>query len=107
MPGDPFQIDSLPNAPRGGARLAVTRHLLPWVLQLRAYRALYEQMLAAPGDTPFETRALDALEIQAACPLADLASVPASGPLLMIRRSPRPIVCRRSRSVLISRSVQI
>ena len=68
MPGDPFQIQSLPNAPLlQRAALAAARPFLSWLLQLPSYRALLEQTQLAPRDRPFEMRALDALDITTAC----------------------------------------
>lgn len=88
MPGDPFQIDGLSDAPLSRAALAVARPLLSSLLQLRAYRALYRHTLAAPGDKPFEMRALDALVIQPVCAPADVASVPKLGPLVIASNHP-------------------
>ena len=43
MPGDPFQIDVLPDAPLARAAFTAARPLLEWLLALSTYRALYRQ----------------------------------------------------------------
>ena len=88
MSADPFQIDGLTGAPLSRAALAAARPLLSSLLQLRAYRALYRQTLVAPGDKPFEMRALDALDIQPVCAPADVALVPKLGPLVIASNHP-------------------
>jgi hypothetical protein len=40
MPGDPFQIDVLPDAPLARAAFIVARPLLEWLLALGTYRSL-------------------------------------------------------------------
>jgi putative hemolysin len=92
MPGDPFEIESLSNAPLQRAALAAARPFLSWLLRLRAYRALYERTLAAPGDRPFQIRALDALDIQPVCLPSDMASVPRFGPLVIASNHPHGAV---------------
>src|SRR5262245_47932724 len=92
MSGDPFQIDDLPAAPLRRAALAAARPLLSALLQLEAYRALYQQTLSAPDDKPFESRALDALDIQPICGPADVASIPTRGPLVMASNHPHGVL---------------
>ena len=62
MPGDPFQIDNLPEAPLSRAAFTVARPLLERVLALSTYRALYRNAQRTL-DEPFESRALGALDI--------------------------------------------
>lgn len=87
MPGDPFQIESPPKAPMRRAALVAARPLLSWLLGLRRYRLLYEQTQAA-SDKPFETRALEALEIRLTCSPDDVASIPTRGPLVIAANHP-------------------
>jgi len=63
MPGDPFRIDSPSIAPARRAALTAARPFLSWLLRLRTYRGLYEQTKTLI-DRPFESRVLDALQIQ-------------------------------------------
>src|SRR5205823_3976115 len=88
MPGDPFQIESLPDAFLHSAALAVARPLLSWVLRLRTYRSIYEQISAGPFDTRFETRALAALDIRPIFASGDAASTPIRGPLVIASNHP-------------------
>jgi putative hemolysin len=87
MPGDPFQIGSLPNAPLLSAALSAARPLLSWLLGLHTYRLLYQQMQGAP-DKPFEIRALEALDIRPICSPGDIASIPTGGPLVVVANHP-------------------
>jgi putative hemolysin len=87
MPGDPFQIDSLPKTPLGRATLLVARPVIAWLLGLRTYRVLYEQTQAA-SDKPFEIRALEALDIRAESSPGALDSIPTHGPLLIAANHP-------------------
>ena len=91
MPGDPFQIDILPDAPLARAAFIVARPLLERVLALSAYRALYRN---AQGmlDEPFESRALRALDIHADVSAADLDHIPRSGPVIVAANHPHGIV---------------
>jgi len=87
MPGDPFQFETLPKAPLRSAALGAARPLLSWLLGLRTYRLLYEQT-RAPSDKPFETRVLEALDIQIMCSPGDLKSVPTRDPLVIAANHP-------------------
>ena len=91
MPGDPFQIDILPDAPLARAAFIVARPLLERVLALSAYRALYRN---AQGmlDEPFESRALRALDIHAEVSAADLDYIPRSGPVIVAANHPHGII---------------
>src|SRR4051794_35038526 len=91
MPGDPFQIDILPEAPLSRAALTVARPLLERVLALSTYRALYrnaQQKL----DEPFESRALRALDITADISERDLDGIPHSGPVIVAANHPHGVV---------------
>ena len=89
MPGDPFQIQSLPNAPAPHrVALAATRPFFSWLLQLPSYRALLEQIRLAPRDVPFEIRALAALDTRTTCSPADMAFIPKHGPLVLAANHP-------------------
>jgi putative hemolysin len=87
MPGDPFDINVLPMAPMPRAALTAARPVLSWLLQLPEYRALYGRTRAA-AEGPFESRALDALEIRPAVADADVSLIPARGPLLVAANHP-------------------
>jgi len=87
MPGDPFQIDSLPTAPLHRAAAIAARPLLSWLLGLRTYRALYER-IQSNRDEPFECRALQALDIHSQVSEEELATIPAHGPLLVASNHP-------------------
>jgi putative hemolysin len=86
MPGAPFQIDSLPGTPYRAA-LAAARPLLSWLLDLRTYRALYERT-QSDRDGSFASRALNVLEIEPRISDAQLATIPAHGPLLVASNHP-------------------
>ena len=91
MPGDPFQIDVLPDAPLARAAFIAARPLLERVLALGTYRALYRN---AQGmlDEPFESRALRALDITAEVAAADLDHIPRSGPVIVAANHPHGVV---------------
>jgi putative hemolysin len=86
MPGDPFQIDILPTT-RYRAAIAAARPLLSWLLGLRTYRALYERT-QSNRETPFECRALKALDIEPRISDEALGMIPACGPLLVASNHP-------------------
>ncbi|MEP7309103.1 MAG: GNAT family N-acyltransferase [Acidobacteriota bacterium] len=93
MPGDPFQIQSLPSAPLlHRAALGAARPLVSWLLRAPTCRALLQQSQHVPGGAPFETRALDALGIRPACSMADVASIPTHGPLVVAANHPHGAV---------------
>jgi putative hemolysin len=87
MPGDPFQLDGLPNAPLRRAALAAARPFLSWLLELRTYRTLYVRAQAA-ADNPFEHRALETLDIQPIVSPADFGLIPVRGPLVIASNHP-------------------
>jgi putative hemolysin len=91
MPGDPFRIDSPSVACWRGAALATARPVLSWLLRLRTYRHLYEHTHAAL-DQPFESRVLDALEIQASVAHDELPLIPSEGPLIVASNHPHGAV---------------
>ena len=86
MPGDPFQIDSLPTTPYRAA-IAAARPLLSWLLGLRTYRALYERT-QSNRDAPFECRALKALDVEPRISDPELDAIPVHGPLLVASNHP-------------------
>jgi len=91
MPGDPFQIDILPEAPLSRAAFTVARPLLERVLALGTYRTLYDKAQRSL-DEPFESRALSALNIDAQISFDDLDHIPRSGPLIVAANHPHGIV---------------
>jgi putative hemolysin len=91
MPGDPFQIDILPEAPLSRAAFTVARPLLERVLALGTYRTLYDKAQRSL-DEPFESRALNALNIAAQISFDDLDHIPRSGPLIVAANHPHGIV---------------
>ena len=91
MPGDPFQIDILPEAPLSRAAFTVARPLLERVLALGTYRALYGKVQRSL-DEPFESRALNALNIDAQISFEDLDHIPRSGPVIVAANHPHGIV---------------
>jgi putative hemolysin len=91
MPGDPFQIDILPDAPLARAAFTAARPLLERVLGLGTYRALYRNAQAA-NESPFESRALHALEITTAVSATDLDHIPRFGPVIVAANHPHGMV---------------
>ena len=91
MPGDPFQIDILPDAPLARAAFTAARPLLERVLALGTYRALYRNAQAAIEE-PFESRALRALDITAEVSATDLDHIPRSGPVIVAANHPHGVV---------------
>ncbi len=91
MPGDPFQIDILPDAPMARAALTAARPVLEWLMALRAFRALYQKTHGALPE-PFETRVLRALNITINASAADLDSIPNSGPVIVAANHPHGLV---------------
>ncbi len=87
MPGDPFTIESPPDAPLGRVVHTAARPFLDWLLQLGIYRALYQQASSLAGPS-FASRALQALDIAVDCSPADLSHVPAKGPLIVAANHP-------------------
>jgi putative hemolysin len=91
MPGDPFQIDILPDAPLARAAFTAARPLLERMLALGTYRALYRNAQAA-SEEPFESRALQALDITAAASATDLRRIPRVGPVIVAANHPHGMV---------------
>jgi len=91
MPGGPFQIDDLPDAPIARAALIVARPILERVLALGTYRTLYRHAQPPDGE-PFEARALRALDIKADVAAADLDQIPRSGPIIVAANHPHGMV---------------
>ena len=91
MPGDPFQIDVLPDAPMARAAVTAARPLLEWLMALGTYRALYRKTQGALQE-PFETRVLRALNITINVSAADLDSIPSSGPVIVAANHPHGLV---------------
>ena len=91
MPGDPFQIDILPDAPIACAAFTVARPLLERALAFTTFRALYRN---AQGtlDEPFESRALRALDIKTEVSAVDLDYIPRSGPVIVAANHPHGVV---------------
>jgi putative hemolysin len=87
MPGDPFHIDSPPGAPLRRAALTAARPFLSWVLGLGTYRTLYRRVQATP-DQPFESLALEALNIPLDCSPSDVDVIPRRGPLMVASNHP-------------------
>ena len=90
MPGDPFQIDILPDAPIARAAFTVARPLLEQVLALGTYRTLYRRAQRAIEE-PFESRALRALDITADVSATDLDHIPPSGPVIVAANHPHGV----------------
>ncbi len=89
MPGDPFQVDVLPDAPLARAAFTAARPLLERILALGTYRTLYRK--AQDGnDEPFESRALRALDI--AVEASGLDHIPRSGPLVVAANHPHGLL---------------
>jgi len=91
MPGGPFHIDDLPDAPIARAAFSVARPILDQVLALGTYRTLYQAMQPPDGE-PFEARALRALDIKADVGPADLDRIPRSGPVIVAANHPHGMV---------------
>src|SRR5437867_2411681 len=91
MPGDPFRIDNPSAAPWRRAALAAARPFLSWLLRLRACRHLYERTQTA-SDKPFESRVLDALQIQASVAQEEMSFIPSEGPLIVASNHPHGAV---------------
>ena len=91
MPGDPFQIDILPEAPLSRAAFTVARPLLERILAFGTCRALYRNAQAALEE-PFESRALRALDITAEISATDLQQIPRSGPIIIAANHPHGVV---------------
>lgn len=87
MPGDPFQLESPPDALLRRAALTAARPLLSLALGLRAYRMLYARTQTV-SDKSFAARALEALEIRPRCPPGDIAAIPTRGPLVIAANHP-------------------
>lgn len=92
MSVDPFAIARPHGAPLTSAVLAAATPLLSWLLQLETYRGLYEATRVEPASVPFDTRALSAMRIAVTCPDADVARVPASGPLVVAANHPHGLL---------------
>jgi putative hemolysin len=91
MPGDPFQIDILPDAPLARAAFTAARPLLERVLGLGTFRALYRSAQAA-FEEPFESRALQALNITIETSATDLDHIPRVGPVIVAANHPHGMV---------------
>jgi putative hemolysin len=91
VPGDPFLIDVLPDAPIARAAFTAARPLLAWLMALGTYRALYQKTQGALPE-PFETRVLRALDITINVSAADLDTIPHSGPIIVAANHPHGLV---------------
>ena len=91
MPGGPFQIDDLPDAPIARAAFSVARPILERVLALGTYRTLYQTVQPPDGET-FDARVLRALNIKADVAAADLDHIPRSGPVIVAANHPHGMV---------------
>ena len=91
MPGDPFRIESPSIAPARRAALTAARPFLSWLVRLRTYRGLYEQTKALI-DRPFESRVLDALQIQVSLAHDEMSFIPSEGPLIVASNHPHGAV---------------
>jgi putative hemolysin len=90
---DPFYIERLPNTSLlRRAALGAARPALEWILNLPAYRALYQEIQRGPANIPFEVRALDALGIRPVCSPAEIALIPSQGPVVVAANHPHGIV---------------
>jgi len=69
------------------AAFRVARPLLDWALGLPTYRRLHQRAADAPGLT-FAARALQTLDIDVVLERGDLATIPATGPLLVVSNHP-------------------
>lgn len=87
MPNDPFRFDIPPGAFLYRAAYAAARPLLSWILNTGKFARVYEQVDHAAPEA-FAASALRLLDINVACAAADLATVPASGPLIVASNHP-------------------
>jgi putative hemolysin len=91
MPGDPFQIDVLPDTPIARAAIAAARPFLEWTLALGACRTIYQQLQSGAGE-PFDARALRALDITPRAGVTELERIPRTGPLIVAANHPHGIL---------------
>ncbi len=91
MPGDPFQIDILPDAPMARAAFTAARPFLEWLMALNTFRALYQKTHGALPE-PFETRVLRALNITIDVSAGELDNVPNTGPVIVAANHPHGLV---------------
>src|SRR5262245_44725213 len=105
MPGDPFDLRDLPTSPLHRAAFAAARPVLERLFRLPDYRTLYERARSAREST-FEACALNTLDIAPLVSAADIARIPAAGPLVIAANHPHGLldglalawVLRRKRS---------
>ncbi len=87
VPPGPFRIAHTFADPLRRALMALAQPALERVLAFPTLNSLYAGLSGSP-DTPFSQRALDVLSVRLGVSDADLAHVPARGPLLVVANHP-------------------
>lgn len=94
MSVDPFTIPRPQGAPIRSALIGAATPLMSWLLKLDTFRGLYARTRETAQSTslPFDARALTALGISVVSPPADLAHLPARGPLVIAANHPHGVL---------------
>lgn len=87
MPTGTFDLTRFATTTTGRLALGMARPLLARGLGLTTLQALYRRLPDAGPDL-FADLALDALQVTLACPRADLARIPARGPVIVVANHP-------------------